>query len=222
MQKILIYVGLIILAIGLLWPLLKELPVGRMPGDFILKKDKFTFYFPFITCLVVSLIISIIFKFFKQNEKTISKRVSGFKMIREIQLKDKEQWEKLYKDYADFYKVEMNNKILQTVWNWLHDKNHEVEGLVYEVDGNIVGLAHYRRMPSPLRGQDIGFLDDLFVDPKHRGQKIGEKLINKMKEISKSKGWNLVRWITHDDNVRAKSLYDRVAKKTNWNVYELK
>ena len=65
MQKILIYVGLIILAIGLLWPLLKELPVGRMPGNIILKKDKFTFYFPIITCLVVSLIISIIFKFFK-------------------------------------------------------------------------------------------------------------------------------------------------------------
>ena len=65
MQKILIYVGLIILTIGLLWPLLKELPVGRIPGDIILKKDKFTFYFPIITCLVVSLIISIIFKFFK-------------------------------------------------------------------------------------------------------------------------------------------------------------
>ena len=43
------------------------------------------------------------------------------------------------------------------------------------LDDNIVGFAHYRRMPSPLRGQDIGFLDDLFVDPKHRGyQKIGE------------------------------------------------
>ena len=148
--------------------------------------------------------------------------VSGFKMIREVQLKDKEQWEKLYKGYADFYKVEMNNKILQTVWNWLHDKKHEVDGLAYEVDGNIVGFAHYRRMPSPLRGQDIGFLDDLFVDPKHRGQKIGEKLINEMKEISKSKGWNLVRWITRDDNVRAKSLYDRVSEKTNWDVYELK
>ena len=65
MQKILIYVGLIILAIGLLWPLLKELPIGHMPGDIVLKKDKFTFYFPIITCLVVSLIISIIFKFFK-------------------------------------------------------------------------------------------------------------------------------------------------------------
>ena len=143
-------------------------------------------------------------------------------MIRDIHLKDKKEWEKLYKSYADFYKVEMNDKILQTVWKWLHDKSHEVNGLVYEVDGNIVGLAHYRRMPSPLRGQDIGFLDDLFVDLEHRGQRIGEKLINKLKEISKSKRWNLVRWITREDNLRAKSLYNRVSEKTTWDVYELK
>ena len=143
-------------------------------------------------------------------------------MIREIQLKDKVQWEKLYKGYADFYKVEMSDKILQIVWNWLHDKSNEVEGLVYEVEDKIVGLAHYRKMPSPLRGQYIGFLDDLFVDPKYRGQKIGEKLINQMKEISKSKGWNLVRWITRNNNTRAKSLYDRVSEKTTWDVYELK
>ena len=66
----------------------------------------------------------------------------------------------------------------------LKDKNHEVDGLVYEVDSNIVGFAHYRRMPSPLRGQNIGFLDDLFVDPKYRGQKIGEKMLNELKKIS--------------------------------------
>ena len=143
-------------------------------------------------------------------------------MIRDIHLKDKKQWEKLYKSYADFYKVEMNEKILKIVCEWLHDKSHEVNGLVYEVDGNIVGLAHYRRMPSPLRGQDIGFLDDLFVDPEHRGQRIGEKLINKLKEISKSKRWNLIRWITREDNLRAKSLYNRVSEKTTWDVYELK
>ena len=143
-------------------------------------------------------------------------------MIREIQLKDKEQWEKLYKNYADFYKVEMDNQILQTVWSWLHDKNHEVKGIVYEVEENIIGFAHYRRMPSPLRGQDIGFLDDLFVDPGHRGKKIGEKIINELKKISKSKGWNLIRWITRDNNLRAKTLYDRVAEKTNWETYELK
>ena len=142
--------------------------------------------------------------------------------IREIQLKDKEQWKELYKGYANFYKVEMNIQILKKVWSWLHDKNHELNGIVYEIDGNIVALAHYRRMPRPLKGQDIGFLDDLFVEPIHRGKKIGEKLLNELKNISKSKEWGLIRWLTRDDNLRAKALYDRVAKKTSWDLYELK
>ena len=76
----------------------------------------------------------------------------------------------------------MNNQILETVWSCLHDKNHELNGIVYQIDGNIVALAHYRRMPRPLRGQDIGFLDALFVDPKYRGKKIGEKMLNELKK----------------------------------------
>ena len=143
-------------------------------------------------------------------------------MIREIKPTDKEQWENLYKGYAKFYKVEMNKTILKTVWHWIHDKNHEVEGIVYEINNKIVGLAHYRKMPRPLRGQEIGFLDDLYVDPDYRRKGIGEKFLNYLKELSKSRGWNLIRWLTHDDNIKAKSLYDRVAEKTNWDLYELK
>ena len=54
--------------------------------------------------------------------------------VREIQLKDKEQWQELYKGYANFYKVEMNNQILETVWCWVHDKNHELNEIVYGID----------------------------------------------------------------------------------------
>ena len=145
-----------------------------------------------------------------------------FKMIREIQLKDKEEWEKLYRGYANFYKVEMNDKILETVWKWLNDNNHELKGIGYEADSKIVGLAHYRKLLSPLKGKYIGYLDDIFVDPEYRGQKIGEKLLDKIKEISKANNWNLVRWQTDEDNLRAKKLYDKVAIKTKKNVYELK
>ena len=142
-------------------------------------------------------------------------------MIRDIEIKDKEEWEKLYQGYADFYKVEITEKILNTVWNWLHDTKHELNGLVFEVDKNIVAIAHYRRMPSPLRGKNIGFLDDLYVHPEFRGRKIAEEIINKLNEISKEKGWGLIRWITRNDNHSAKSLYDRIAKKSTWDVYEL-
>ena len=142
-------------------------------------------------------------------------------MIREIRLDDKKQWETLYRGYADFYKVEMNDKILSTVWEWIHDNNHDVCGLVYEQDNKIIGIAHYRKMPSPLRGKYIGFLDDLFVDPKYRRNGIGEKIIKEIKVISKRNNWNLVRWITREDNTKAKSLYEKFSKKTNWEVYEL-
>ena len=142
-------------------------------------------------------------------------------MIRDIKLNDKEDWEFLYKGYADFYKVEMNAKILKTVWQWIHDKNHEVFGLAYEQDNKIIGIAHYRKMPSPLRGKYIGFLDDLYVDPKYRRNGIGGKIIKELNAISKRNNWNLVRWITRDDNTTAKSLYAKLSKKTNWEVFEL-
>ena len=142
-------------------------------------------------------------------------------MVRYIEIKDKVEWEKLYCGYADFYKVKITEEIINTVWNWLHDLKHELNGLVYEIDNHIVAIAHYRQMPSPLRGKNIGFLDDLFVHPDFRGRKIGEDIINKLNEISKERGWGLIRWITRNDNHSAKSLYDRIAKKSTWDVYEL-
>ena len=123
--------------------------------------------------------------------------------------------------YADFYKVKISENILDIVWQWLHTSDHELQGLVGEINSKVVAFAHFRRMPSPLRGKDIGFLDDLYVHPDFRGQKIGEKLIQKLKQISKEKKWNLVRWITRDNNVRAKKIYDKISNKTNWDVYEL-
>ena len=142
-------------------------------------------------------------------------------MIRNIEIKDKEQWKRLYRGYADFYQVTISEQILETIWEWLNDTNHDLNALVYEIDNSIVALAHYRRMPSPLRGKYIGFLDDLYVEPKFRGKKIGEKIIKKLNDISKERNWGLIRWITRNDNHNAKSLYDKVAKKSTWEVYEL-
>ena len=143
------------------------------------------------------------------------------RLIRSIKPGDKKDWQKLFCSYAAFYKVEINQAILDTVWAWLVDEKHELNGLVCEYEEKIVALAHYRRMPSPLRGKYIGFLDDLFVSPDFRGLKIGKKIISTLGEISSDNGWGLIRWITRSDNLRAKSLYERVSNKTNWEIYEL-
>ena len=136
--------------------------------------------------------------------------------------KDKDKWEKLYLAYADFYKVPMNSSILDTLWNWILDDNHIVNGICYELEGNIVGIAHYRSMPRPIKGQYIGFLDDLFVEPEFRGQQIAQKLISYLNSVSTANNWNGIRWITHSSNENAKKLYDKIANNTGFELYELK
>lgn len=143
-------------------------------------------------------------------------------MIRQIKLKDRVQWEKLYRDYANFSGVKVNKKIIQTVWNWLHDKTHKLKCLVYEIDREIVAFAIYTSMPRTLSGKNIGFLDDLFVDANFRGKRIGEKLLTKLKHIAGYKNWDFVRWISRQDNYPANKLYSRVAEKTTWDIYEIR
>jgi len=143
-------------------------------------------------------------------------------MIRKLERKDKENWAKLYNGYADFYKVQMNTGILDTIWSWIQDENHAVNAICFELEGEIVGIAHYRTMPRPIKGQYIGFLDDLFVAPKFRGQKIAQKFISHLKSLSKANNWSGIRWITHTSNKNAKKLYDKIANNTGFELYELK
>ncbi len=60
MQKTLILLGIAILAVGLLWPWLGKLPIGRLPGDIIIDRPHLKLYIPITTMIVVSLVISII------------------------------------------------------------------------------------------------------------------------------------------------------------------
>ena len=60
MQKTLIVIGVIVLLAGVLWPWLGKLPFGRLPGDIIVDRPGFRFYFPFTTMILVSVVISLI------------------------------------------------------------------------------------------------------------------------------------------------------------------
>jgi hypothetical protein len=60
MARVLITLGLVILAIGLLWPYLGRLGLGRLPGDIVIERENMTFYFPLMTCLLVSLLLSLV------------------------------------------------------------------------------------------------------------------------------------------------------------------
>ena len=66
MQKIFIIIGIIFIIIGILYPILKDLGFGKLPGDIHIKKGNSSFYFPILSCLIVSLVISLVMMFFRK------------------------------------------------------------------------------------------------------------------------------------------------------------
>jgi hypothetical protein len=61
MQRLLILGGILLLAAGLAWPLLSRLGLGRLPGDISIQGEHGGFYFPIMTCILVSVALSLIF-----------------------------------------------------------------------------------------------------------------------------------------------------------------
>lgn len=64
MARTLIIIGLILIGLGVLWPWLKNFPLGRLPGDIIVQRQNFRFYFPITSSIVVSLLLSLLLWFF--------------------------------------------------------------------------------------------------------------------------------------------------------------
>jgi len=60
MAKNLIILGIVLVCVGLLWPWLQKIPLGRLPGDIVIKREGFRLFLPITSCLVVSGIISLI------------------------------------------------------------------------------------------------------------------------------------------------------------------
>lgn len=143
--------------------------------------------------------------------------------VRAVREEDRPQWDALYAGYAEFYGVAQTPAMRDTVWSWLHDEGAEVRGLVAEgEEGRLVGLTHFRPFARPLSATTGCFLDDLFVHPEARGLRVADALIAAVREVAKQNGWSVVRWITADDNYRARGVYDRVAAKTDWVTYDIK
>ena len=61
MARFLIVLGLALLVAGLLWPFLSRIGLGRLPGDIVSERENMTFYFPLMTCLLLSLVLSLVF-----------------------------------------------------------------------------------------------------------------------------------------------------------------
>ena len=60
MRQFLIVFGILLVVLGLAWPWISKLPWGRLPGDITIERDNFSFHFPLTTCLIVSLVLTLL------------------------------------------------------------------------------------------------------------------------------------------------------------------
>lgn len=65
-SRMLIGLGILLVAAGLLWPWLAKLGLGRLPGDFVLRREGFTLYVPLVTCLIISAVLTLALWLFRR------------------------------------------------------------------------------------------------------------------------------------------------------------
>ena len=66
MQRFFIILGAALVIVGVAWPWLAKLGLGRLPGDIHVERDGFSFHFPIVTCLIVSLLLSFLISLFRK------------------------------------------------------------------------------------------------------------------------------------------------------------
>jgi GNAT superfamily N-acetyltransferase len=143
-------------------------------------------------------------------------------VIRPLDTGDRAAWEPLFLAYGVFYETEFAPDIIDKVWSLLVEPGSGIDGLVADVDGTVVGFAHYRSHPDTFTGGRDWFLDDLYVDPDARGAGTATDLIQHLTKLARESGpAGSLRWITAADNSRAQRVYDRLAKRTTWVTYEI-
>lgn len=144
-------------------------------------------------------------------------------MIRPVLPDDFPAWKVLWDGYNAFYGREgetaLPAEITQTTWSRFFDAYEPMHAIVAVGSGNLLGLAHFLFHRSTIQLGPTCYLQDLFTVEEARGKGVGRALINSVYEHAKAGGSNRVYWHTHETNVVAMQLYDKVAERSGFVVY---
>ena len=142
-------------------------------------------------------------------------------VIRPLVIDDEADWRRLWSAYLAFYETVLPEEIDRSTFARLTGGGSgDFRGLVAELDGRAVGLAHYLFHRSCWTLNDICYLQDLYADPEVRGTGIGRALIEAVYGKAGEAGAPEVYWMTQEFNATARRLYDRIAGKTPFIIYQ--
>jgi GNAT superfamily N-acetyltransferase len=144
--------------------------------------------------------------------------------IRPAVREDFDAWKVLWDGYNAFYgragATALPLEITQMTWSRFFDAYEPVHALVAEEGGKVVGLVHYLFHRSTTMIGPNCYLQDLFTDETLRGRGIGRALIEAVYERARTAGATRVYWQTHETNAVAMQLYDKVAVRSGFLVYQ--
>lgn len=142
--------------------------------------------------------------------------------IRPPTMQDEPEWRRLWSAYLDFYETRLPEEVYALTWRRLHTEGEfEPKCLLAVVETKPVGLVHYLYHRSCWSTVGNCYLQDLYVDPQKRGADLGRLLIEAVRREAGKLGVTNVYWMTQETNVRARKLYDRVARRTGFIEYDL-
>jgi GNAT superfamily N-acetyltransferase len=129
----------------------------------------------------------------------------------------------LMRGYCDFYESSPSDDGLRAMAEALISDPAQGALFIARADeGQAIGFAAMDWKWSSLRGARIGYLEDLFVAPEHRGGGTAEALIEACAARCRERGAPVLEWMTAPDNRRARAVYERVgAEGSDWVEYEL-
>lgn len=141
--------------------------------------------------------------------------------IRPLTEGDEHHWRRLWTAYLEFYETSVTEEVSRTAFSrLLSSEPGEFQGLIAEIDGTPVGLAHFLFHRYLWSVEDTCYLMDLFADPGVRGKGVGRALIEAVHEAAKTAGIPSIYWMTQEFNYKGRMLYDQVAERTPFIVYE--
>lgn len=144
-------------------------------------------------------------------------------IIRSACLGDYSEWRRLWDAYNAFYgrsgATALPVEVTESTWRRFFDEDEPVHNLIAEAAGGLVGLAHYVFHRSTIAASYSCYLQDLFTDERSRGRGVASNLIRAVYARAKAAGAHRVYWQTHEENRRARRLYDRVAERSGFIVY---
>jgi len=143
--------------------------------------------------------------------------------IRFVRRDDFDKWLPLWDGYNAFYgrfgPTALAREITDMTWSRFFDAYEPVHALVAESGDELLGLVHYLFHRSTIAIQPDCYLRDLFTAQAARGKGVGRALIEAVYAQAKLAGSPRVYWQTHETNLTAQQLYDRIAERSGFIVY---